>query len=108
MVRTMMTGATRVAAELSTMAESAAIKGLFSVANRGMNFLPDSRNDRFCRGALSSGDLPVSSVYFIVAFVLLGIVELDIFGRCFHQFLVFPHRQNLAFHQKNNLVVIDH
>src|SRR5580692_6596797 len=97
MVRTIMTGATRVATELNTIAAIAAINGFFSAAKSGRNFLPDSRSDRLGRGPFA-----VSSVYFIVACAALGIVELDIFRRCLHQLLVSSHGQNLAFHEENN------
>src|ERR1035438_8241390 len=103
MVLTIMIGATSVATELSTMATTAATKGFFSSANRGMNFPPDSRRDRFCRGPFAA----VSSVYFIVARTSLGVVELDIFRRCLHQFLVGSHGQKLALHQEDDLVVVN-
>src|SRR5580704_15645594 len=95
-------GATRVAIELNVIAATAAAKGRFSVANNGMNFRLVSRNDFFCRGPC-----PVLSVYFIVDRAALGVVELDIFRRDLHQFLVPADSEDFAFHEKNDLVVID-
>ena len=103
MIRTIRTGATSVARELSTSAINAPMNARFSVANSGMNFLLDSRSDRLGRGPVL-----VSSLYFIVARAPLGIVKLDIFGRRLHQFLVFSNGQHLALHQKDDLVVIHH
>src|SRR5665213_826540 len=101
-VLTITTGATSVVSELNTMAATAPMKGTFSVAKSGRNFLPDSRSDRFC------GRAAFSSVYFIVARAALGIVELDIFGRRLHQLAVRADGQEFTFHQENDLVVIDH
>src|ERR1035438_2525888 len=101
--RTMKIGATSVATELNVIATTAAMKGRFSLANSGINFRLDSRKDVFCRGPFT-----VSSVYFIVARAALGVVELDIFRRSLHQFLMLADGQDFAFHQQNDLVIVDH
>src|SRR5580700_5058683 len=103
MIRTIRTGAIRVASELSTMAAKAPTQAFFSVANNGTSFLPDSQNERFCPMRFC-----VSSLYFIVARASLGIEELDIFGRCLHQLLVCADGEHLAFHQQDNLIVVGH
>src|SRR5580698_1792048 len=103
MIRIIRTGATSVASELSTIATIAALNAPFSEANSGRNFLPDSRRDRL--GPVRSW---VSSLYFIMARAPLGIVELDIFRRGVHQFLVRSSSEHLALHQKDDLIVIHH
>ena len=52
--------------------------------------------------------LEVSRVYFIEICAPLRFVDLDVFGRGFHQVRVRSGGQHLAFHQQNDLVVMLH
>src|ERR1700689_982546 len=103
MIRTIRTGANKVASELRMIATIAPMNGAFSAANRGRNFLLDSRSERF-----GPSVCVVSSLYFIVAPAPPGIGEVGIFWGGLHQLLVGANGEHLAFHQKDDLIIINH
>src|ERR1700683_3274668 len=101
--RPMMTGPIRVAPELTSMAVSATARKPRSGTINGAKRLMPARRDRFEPKAWL-----VSSLYFIKIGTPLRVVDLHVFGRSFHELRVSSGGQQLAFHQKENLVVVLH
>src|SRR5690242_19243621 len=97
MARPMMTGAMRVALELTSMATTAMTRGPRSSAIRGTKRLIAARS-----GVLLPNGLVFSSLYFIVAGAPLRIVDLHVFRGSLHQLPMGPCGQNLSFHQEND------
>src|SRR5579862_9306276 len=97
----MMTGATRVAPELTNMATSATIIRPRSSAIRGTKRLIAVRSE-----VLLPNALVFSSLYFIVTGAPLRIVDLHVFRGSFHQFAMGSRSQNLSFHQENDPIVV--
>src|ERR1700693_4907922 len=97
----MMTGATRVAPELTSMATSATAIWPRSSAIRGMKRLIPARSE-----VLLPKAFVFSSLYFIVTGAPLRIVDLHVFRGGLHQFAMGSHSQNLSLHQENDPIVI--
>src|SRR5271170_7885690 len=99
----MMMGPTSVAQELSSMAASAIAMLPRSGRINGAKRLIPARRVRFAPKALV-----VSSLYFIDIGAPLRIVNLYVFRRSLHELRVGSGGEQLAFHQKEDLVVVFH
>src|SRR5215472_1711716 len=97
----MMTGPTSVAPELTSMAAMATARRPRSGATSGAKRLMPARRVRFVPNGFT-----VSSLYFIDIGAPLRIVDLDVFGRGFHQLGMSAGGEHLAFHQEDDLIVI--
>src|SRR6478672_12502279 len=97
----MMTGPTRVAPELISMAATATASGPRSGTISGTKRLTATRRGRFVPNPLA-----VSSLYFIEIGAPLRVVDLHVFGRSLHELRVGSGGEHLAFHQKDDLVVV--
>src|SRR6516164_7744206 len=97
----MMTGPIRVAPELTSMAATAMARRPRSGTMSGTKRSIAARKERFAPNALL-----VSSLYFIQIGALLRIVNLDVLRRGLYQLRVGPRREHLAFHQKDDLIVV--
>src|SRR5579864_5879364 len=97
----MMTGATRVAPELTSIAITATMICARSSATSGRNRLSPARSE-----LLAPNGLVLSSLYFIVVRAPLRIVNLHVFRGGLQQFAVSPPGQDLSFHQKDDLIVV--
>src|SRR5580704_3778012 len=97
MPRPMMTGPTRAAPVLISIATRATITNPVSGLIRGRNRLTPAPSVLFLPTALP-GALEVSRVYFIEICAPLRFVDLDVFGRGLHQTPVRSGGQYLAFH----------
>src|SRR5580693_10608990 len=103
----MMTGPIREVAVLTSMAARATMMSPVSGFIRGTNRWTPAPNVPFFPAALPPV-LEVSRVYFIEIGAPLRFVDLDVFGRRFHQMGVSSRGEHLAFHQKNDLIVMLH
>src|SRR5579863_5444625 len=97
----MMTGATRVAPELTSMATNATAIWPLSSATNGTKRLIPARSE-----VLLPKALVFSSLYFIVTGAPLRIVDLHVFRGGLHQFAMGPRSQDLSFHQENDPIVV--
>src|SRR5438309_1124761 len=107
----MMIGPTRDAAVLTSMAARATTISPVSGSISGRKRLTPAPTVLVFPTAFPTalpGALEVSRVYFIEIRAPLRFVDLDVFGRRFHQAPVRSHGQHLAFHQQDDLVVILH
>src|SRR5215831_11387419 len=94
-------GPTRVAPALISMAPTATARWPRSGATSGAKRLMPALSVRFVPNGLA-----VSSLYFIDVGAPLGIVDLHVFWRGFHQLGMGAGGEHLAFHQENDLVVV--
>src|ERR1700683_4438198 len=99
----MMTGPTRDAQVLISMATSATTMSPVSGFIRGRNRSTPAPSVLFFPAALE-----VSSLYFIETGAPLRFENLDVFRRRVHKMLVRSPGQHLPFHQQDDLVVMLH
>src|SRR5580704_15158216 len=99
--RPMMTGPTRVAQELTSMAAIATARRPRSGTIKGAKRLIPARRERF-----PPNTFVVSSLYFIDIGAPLRVVDLHVFRGSLHKIRVGSGGEHLAFHQKDDLVVV--
>src|SRR5215510_732125 len=103
-VRAITAGPSSEEAEVTSIATNASATIRFSSLKSGAMRLSAAPIEADCCGLSSL--FRVLSLYFVVACASLRVINLYVFRRCLHQLCVRTRGQNLALHQKNNLVVV--